>query len=272
MQPEETLPLSEVADGLRRALSLEQARDEIFDVLAAVEDGLAAGSTLEEVARESGIELQQLEPFSGRGITRAGEAVSVQPLAQVVSTVFSTDAGEIGDVVETREGGFFVARTDSVTPPKIEALDQVRDRVTTAWLDSERQRLALERAEKLADQARGGDDLEQLAAEIGATFEVTPAFDRTGLGSTIAGPLIAPIFEASEGDVVQAQIQNGAGVARLVEIQKADNADEFEREDLRSELADGFNRDLAQQLTAALRDRYSIDVDRDTIEQSFLPQ
>ncbi len=271
--PEETRPLSEVADRLRQAIALEQARDEIFDVLNAVEDGLAAGSTLEEVARENGLDAQKLDAFNAGGIMRNGERLTVEPLADLVNAVFSSPQGEVGDVVETQDGGFFVARVDAITPPQIEPLDLVRDRVTTAWLDSERQKLAVERATALADKVRAGGNLAQLAQEAGATFEITQPFDRTGLGSTIPGPLITPIFGANEGDVVQAQVQNGAGVARLVEIRKVESGgDDFERDELRTQLAESINRDLAQQLTAALRDRYSIDVDRETIEQSLLPQ
>lgn len=272
--PEETRPLKDVADDLRRAIALEQARDDIFDALNAVEDGLAAGSTLEEVARENGLEVQRLEDFSAGGVMRSGETLSAEPLAEIVNAVFSTAQGEIGDVVETRDGGFFVARVDTITAPQIEPLNLVRERVTTAWLDSERLNLAIERATRMAERARAGGNLEKLAKEFGATFETTQPFDRTGLGSTISGSLITPIFAAREGDVVQAQTQNGIGVARLVEIRKISGSggDEFERDDLRAQLADGINRDIAQQLTAALRERYSVDIDRDTIEQFLLAQ
>ena len=272
VKPEETQPLKDVAEDLRRAIALEQARDEIFDVLNSVEDGLAAGSTLEEAARDSGLKLQRLEAFNAGGIMRNGETLSFQPLPEIVNAVFTTVQGEIGEVVETQNGGFFVARTDAVTPPQIEPLDQVRDRVTTAWLDSERLKRATERATEMAERARAGANFAQLAEEFGATFETTQPFDRTGLGSTISGALITPIFAAKEGDVVQAQTQNGIGVARLVEIRKVTGGGDIERDDLRTQLADGINRDLAQQLTAALRERYSVDIDREEIEQSLLPQ
>jgi len=271
--PEETQPLKDVAEGLRRAIALEQARDEIFDVLNDVEDGLAAGSTLEEVARENGINLQRLDAFNAGGFMRNGEAISFEPLASIVSAVFTTLQGEVGDVVETEDGGFFVARTDAITPAQIEPLDQIRDTLTAAWLDRERLARAIERGTELADRTRAGGNFAQLAKELGATFETTQPFDRTGLGSTIAGSLITPIFGAAEGDVVLAQTQNGVGVARLVEIIKVSGGgDDFERDDLRVQLAEGMNRDMAQQLTAALRDRYSIDIDRDAIEQSLLLQ
>ena len=166
-----------------------------------------------------------------------------------------------------------MARTDAITPPQIEPLDQIRDTLTAAWLDRERLARAIERGTELADRARAGGNFAQLAKELGATFETTQPFDRTGLGSTIAGSLITPIFGAAEGGVVLAQTQNGVGVARLLEIIKVSGGgDEFERDDLRVQLAEGMNRDMAQQLTAALRDRYSIDIDRDAIEQSLLPQ
>jgi peptidyl-prolyl cis-trans isomerase D len=271
--PEETQPLKDVAEDLRRAISIEQARDDIFDILNAVEDGLAAGSTFEEVASENGLELQRLEDFSARGLMRSGAALAAEPLAEIVNAVFTTPQGEVGDVVETQDGGFFVARVDAITPPQIEPLDRVRDRVTRAWLDSERLKRAIERATEMADRARAGANLEELAQEFGATFETTQPFDRTGLGSTIAGSLITPIFAAQEGDIVEAQTQNGIGVARVVEIRRVSGGgDDLEREDLREQLAEGINRDIAQQLTAALREQYAIDIDRDAIEQSLLPQ
>lgn len=272
--PEETRPLAEVADELRQAIAVQQARDDIFDLLNAVEDGLAAGLSLEEVARENGLEVQKLGPFSDRGVLRSGDQVDVGPITdEVIGAAFRTGEGEIGDVVETQDGGFFVARTDSITPRQIEPLENVRDTVTAAWLDQQRLDRAVARATELAERARAGDSMEELAEEFGGEFEVTQPFDRTGLGSTIAGPLITPIFAANEGDIVQAQLPDGAGVARLIEIRKVEGTgDELDRDELRAELADSINRDTAQQLTTALRERYSIDIDRETIEDSLLTQ
>ena len=272
IMPEETRPLADVKETLRRTIAIEQARADIFDIQNAVEDGLAAGSSLEEVARNNGLKSQRFEPFNAGGFMRNNETIAFEPLASVVNAAFSTAQGEIGDVVETQDGGFLIVRTESITPPQVEPLDRVRDNVTAAWLDRARADLATERAGELAERLRAGGDIAQLAKEFGATFETTQPFDRTGLGSTIAGSLITPIFQAKHGDVVQAQTQNGAGVARLVEIRKvgASGGDDFERDELRQQLADAVNGDLAQQLVAALRDRYSIDVDREAIEQSIL--
>ncbi|MDH3738600.1 MAG: peptidyl-prolyl cis-trans isomerase, partial [Alphaproteobacteria bacterium] len=271
--PEETRPLSEVREPLRRAIAMEQARDDIFDVVNTVDDGLAAGATLEEVAQNNSLNIQKFEEFNAGGFQRGNQRISMEPLAEIVNAVFTTAEGEISDLVETNDGGFFVVRTDTITAPQIEPLEQVRDQVTAAWLDRERLNLAIERATELADRARAGGNLEQLAEEFDATFETTPPFDRTGLGSTIAGSLITPIFAAKRGDVVQAQTQAGVGVAKLVEINRVTGGgDEFERDELRQQIAEGINRDVALQLTGALRDRVSIDVDRDAIEQLLQPQ
>lgn len=270
--PEETQPLSEVADDLRRAIALEEARDEIFDVFNATEDGLAGGSTLEEVARDTGLKVQKLENFNAGGRLRTGDPLTFEPLPQLVNSVFSIGQGEIGEVIESQNGGFFVARADTITPPQVEPLDQVRDAVTTAWLDTERQNIATARATELAERARSGEALEALASEFGAKFETTTPFDRTGLGSTVSGTLITPIFAGKEGDIVQAPTQNGIGVARLVEVRKITGSDDLDREETRTQLAEGINRDIAQQLTDALTARYSIEVDRDAIAQSILPQ
>lgn len=265
-------PFDEVREALRAELAAEEARDAIFDVLNDIDDGLAGGATLEEVARENGLRVERIDGIAANGLREDGTENDPDLITpDVLAQLFASDETGVAEVVENRGGGFTVVRLDEIRTPRIPALDEVREQAIAAWRDERARTLAEEKARQIADRARAGADLEALANEFGARYERTEAFDRTGDGSTIALPLIAPLFAANEGDVIEQGTATGAAVARLVEIRPADPNDPA-RADLAAALSGQIANDLVAQLSAALQDAYTVDVDREALEATFAPQ
>ena len=272
IQPGRTIPFSEVREDLRSELALEEARDGIFDVLNDVEDGLAGGASLEEVARDSNLTTTRIN-----GVARTGQLRSEQAdpdgavTAELVQRLFTIDAAGIAETLESRDGGFSVVRLDEIVAPRIPSVDAVREQAITAWKAERISALAEETAQKIADRARGGESLETLAGEFNARFERTPAFDRTGDGSTISTELIAAVFEASRGEIIAQLLSNGAAVAKLIDIEPADMTDPA-RDEMAAVLTGQIANDLVTQLSIALQDEIGVEVDRAALEDAFQPQ
>ena len=202
IQPGRTIPFAEVREALRDELALEEARDAIFDVLNDVEDGLAGGASLEEVARDSNLITTRVDGVARNGRLRSEQADPDGVVnAELVQRLFSIDQTGVTETIESRGGGFTVVRLDEIVAPRIPALDEVRADAIAAWKADRIAEQAEETAQKIAERARKGERLESLADEFDARYEKTPPFDRTGDGSTISGELIAPVFEAERGDV-----------------------------------------------------------------------
>lgn len=272
IQPGRTIPFSEAREALHSELALEEARDGIFDVLNDVEDGLAGGASLEEVARDSNLTTRRID-----GVARTGHLRSEQAdpdgavTAELVQRLFTIDATGIAETIESRDGGFSVVRLDEIVAPRIPSIDEVREQAITAWKAERVSALAEETAQKIADRARGGESLETLAGEFNARFERTPAFDRTGDGSTISTELIAAVFEATRGEVVSQLLSNGAAVAKLIDIEPADMTDPA-RDEMAAALTGQIANDLVTQLSIALQNEIGVDVDRAALEDAFQPQ
>ncbi|MBS27517.1 MAG: hypothetical protein CL566_01130 [Alphaproteobacteria bacterium] len=270
--PGRTVPFSEVRESLRSELALDEARDLIFDVLNDVEDGLAGGASIEEVARDSNLTVTRIDGVSRHGALRLGQTEAPAALTpDVVQSLFEIEDKAFTETVESSRGGFTVVQLDDTIAPRIPTLDEVREQAIAAWQAQSISEIAEETAAKIADRVRGGADIQSLASEFGARYERTPAFDRMGDASTIPGELIAPIFEAGRGDVVDQLVSAGAAVAKVVDIEAADLTDPA-RDELAAALTGQIANDLVTQFSAALQDQVGVDVDREALEEAFAPR
>ena len=265
--PGRTIPFNEVRDTLRNELATEEARDAIFEVLNDVEDGLAGGASLGEVTRDSNLTIGRIEGVARTGQLR-DDSTDAAVTPELVKRLFSIEQPGITETIESRGGGVSVIRLDEIIAPRIPSLNEVREQVITAWQAERVAAQAEETAQKIADRARGGEPLESLAGEFGATFEKTPAFDRSADGSTFSTELIAAVFEANLGEVIQQSLTDGAAVAKLIDIEPADMLDPA-REEISAALTGQIANDLVTQLAEALRNDIGVDVDRNALEDAF---
>ncbi|MEL0012496.1 MAG: SurA N-terminal domain-containing protein [Alphaproteobacteria bacterium] len=267
--PGRTIPFDEAAPALREELARAKAINRIYDILNDVEDGLAGGATIDEVARESGLVLTKLDEISRGGQTAFGENFDNPALTpKTLARLFAMR--EVGDteIVESSDGGFTTVRLDRITAPAVPALTNVRDRVTAAWKEDRAREQVDGTAAKIVERAETGESLETLAREFNASFVRTDPFDRSGQGATVATPLVAPIFEADVNAIVDQPIAEGGAVARVAEIKTADMTAP-ERKQLRQALASQIANDIINQLAVALQNEIDIDIDRPALKSAF---
>src|SRR5713226_8227967 len=67
-----------------------------------------------------------------------GEVVLPPPPGDILRTVFGTEAGQVSNVNDTSDGGFYVVRVDKVTPSAVRPLAEVHDQALAAWQQDQR--------------------------------------------------------------------------------------------------------------------------------------
>lgn len=262
-------PIDEVRDQLRRSIALDRAQDRMFEVLNGVEDALAGGASLEAAAQANNLTIATVDAVARDGTGPNGDPVQADILSNdLIRAAYDAQAGDAAQVIETEDGGFAVLRVDDAIEARVPSLEEVRGRVVEAWKTEQRAIAAEEEAKQIAERARQGGALESLAAESGASFRTTEPFDRTGQQSDVPRPLIASLFEAKEGDIVEVSAQDGAAVAKLVEIREADLAAP-EREQVGEQIAVQMREDLLTQLANALQRKHPVKVRREAVERAY---
>jgi peptidyl-prolyl cis-trans isomerase D len=89
---------------------------------------------------------------------------------QILEQTYALTKGAESDVIDAGQGQYFALRLDEVTPASLPTLADVRGPLAQEWTNRENARLLAAKAEQLAGQVRGGQDIAAVAATAGATL------------------------------------------------------------------------------------------------------
>lgn len=268
---------AEARADLEKQLRLERAGDALYQLSNDVDEELAGGATLEEVAQKFDLTHGRASAVDAEGRGRSGEPVPNLPsLPEFLSNAFSLDAGEEPELKESEAGGYMLVRVDKVIEPAVRPLEEVRDAVREAVF-LERRLAAADAAGKAfaGEWAGGGDAVGQAGAR---NWVHVPAAALTRTAATaeanLSPDLVNRLFAAPVGEVVSGRTASDDGVAvvRLVSVEAAEpqkDADQVAQ--LEQSLNAGMVSDLREQYARAMRASYAVEVNQRVVDSLFTP-
>ena len=220
---------------LRQELAADRARRQIEAQAEDINDMLAGGATLEELASETEMQLGQIDwtQQSDEGIAAYD---GFRTVAQAVQD------GDFPEIEFLEDGSIFALRLNEVLPPRPEPLETARPRVVDAWTRAET-------AKALQDQ--GNTVLTQLATDgdftaTGLPFRVENALTRTAFLEDAPLNFMTQVFEMEPGEL---RVVPGAGNALIVRLDEVlPPAETDEQRQMQDALAAQLNQALAQNI------------------------
>ncbi|MFP7570614.1 peptidyl-prolyl cis-trans isomerase [Marivita sp. S2033] len=173
---------------LRGELALDRARRVIETMAQTMDDDMAAGATLEELAQASDVELGQIDWFPGAD----GEIAAYDAFREAAAEL---NEGDFPEIMQLGDGGVFAMRLNGIQPPAPQPLDAVIDQVRQGWdTRAQTEQLMLRAEDVVADLSDG------------ATFEalgLTPT-QESGLGrnaqiTDLPPTLLETVFQMEQG-------------------------------------------------------------------------
>ncbi|MCY3980889.1 MAG: SurA N-terminal domain-containing protein [Alphaproteobacteria bacterium] len=264
---EMVIPYEDVREGLEREAAREIAIERLADLANDLDDQLGGGATFEDAAGALDLPLLELEAVDESGRDRAGEQPEGLPAEpNFLRTVFSTPVGEDSLLGELGDGGYFVLRVESETPPAVRPFEEARPLVLSAWRNNRLNEAARARAEALAQQLREGRPLTSVAD--GLTVIETGPFSRMEAApdSGRSREIVEAVFTAERGEVVVASAGSGYAIAIVEDIEPPPYSEE-EIGTIREQLSAEMVEDVWRQFHAALEDRFGVMVNSDLLAQ-----
>jgi peptidyl-prolyl cis-trans isomerase D len=204
----------EAQEDLRAELAAEAARRTIDDLRDPVDDLLASGATLEELAETTEMTLGTIDytPVSEEGI--AGYD-AFRDAAQAAME------GDFPELLELSDGGLFALRLDEVVPPTLPPLAEIRAEVVAGWRASALRDQLAARGETLVGELATGAALEDLGR-----VESERQVRRQDFIPDAPPTLVSQVFQLdTPGDVVLVPGAEQALIARLDAINPATRDD-----------------------------------------------
>jgi peptidyl-prolyl cis-trans isomerase D len=210
LSAEETT-FEEARDTLAIEIQTDAARRAISDKVEMVDDLLAGGATLEDLAKEAGLTLGTLDHVVGQ----QGSAI-IEGYPAFREAADAVLADDFPQAILLEDGGLVALRLDEVVPSAPIPFDDAREAVDAAWRADALAKALSARAIEVKAAIEGG-------AAIG-TFgivDVTPETARDGFITGAPETLLPAVFAMSEGDVRVIEAEGFIAVVRLDSIQPA---------------------------------------------------
>lgn len=273
IEPSSTPSFEDVRAQIAEGIAQDRAINSLYAVSTQLEDLLAGGASLDAAGKTLNLPISHFDKVTAKGKDAAGKPIASFPdIQDFLAVAFKTAEGENSALTETKEGGFFLLRVDSITPSTARPLEEIRARVIADWQAKERMGKAKETAALLVAEAGNKESLKTLARNRGLAFAVSRplARDEEDDGSGVTAELVREIFAAKPGAVVMAPSKNGYAVAEVKKILEADiEKDTKALEEVRQEALEAMAGDVLDQYAAALRKKYGVKVNRSAIEAAF---
>jgi len=250
----ETTSFEEARPELRAALAADRARRVIDAQIETVDDLLAGGATLEEIADETDLVLGQIDWHPG-----LSEEIAAYD-------AFRTAAAEVSDgdypaVAKLEDDGIFAIRLDAIEEPRIQPLEDVRDAVVQGWRAQATIEALRSQVESQVTDLQAGASFDDLGLEATVVDDLT----RRSYQADAPAEFIETVFGMEKGEV---RVIEGAGrlfVLRLDDILPPVQEDEDLqrlREALRDQVAADLSQDLFQVLADDIRNRAGVTLDQ----------
>lgn len=172
------IPFEQAREELRNEAALDRATRQIDDRMNEYEDLLAGGATLEDVAKETPMELGQIDWSAGM-TPPEGSIAGYQAFRDLAETV---EAQDFPQIERLDDGGIFALRLDEVVPPTLKPFEEVRDEVAADWRAQEVHRQLLAMADEERVKATASET--EAPAEAPAADPAAAAAGATGVPAT----------------------------------------------------------------------------------------
>jgi len=226
---------------LRDEIAIDRARRVIDAEINTVDDLLAGGATLEEVAAETDLVLATINYHTGSDEDIAG-------YADFRTAALAAQDGDFPEVVSLDDGGIFALRLDGTSEAAPLPFDEARDAVETAWRAEQLQAALAAKSDTLVKEMEAGADIITLGLVVAQEQDLT----RSDFLPDVPRSLLETVFEMDQGDIRAIEDQ---GRYLIVELDAVAQADLNNAEN--TSIQNVISQQVGQSLTQDILDAYA---------------
>ncbi len=253
IDPGGQIAFADVADQLRQKLKMDQARPAYNDMLDKIEEQRAAFVDMDKIASQFNLKVDQI------GIKAKGAklvetlGLTDQEASKVATTVFNSEAGKLAPSIPLGANKTIWFDLVSVDPARDQTLDEVREKLTAAWIADQKAAALKEKANAMLAQVKAGETLADVAVASGLFPQASAAVSRAGDGTKVIDDKVASAAFGG-GIGYSGAVKNGQGnyvifeVKSIAEATKPLNAKsaDFIKNGYRDDIYAGFANSLRQ--------------------------
>jgi peptidyl-prolyl cis-trans isomerase D len=256
---------AELRDNMRR----DQAIEAVTRAVNQLDDQLAAGHSLDDIADELKLRLVKIPAVDATGLMQDGKAPAELPNKdQMLRDAFAQNAGDTSPVEDDKTGNYYVVRTDAVTPSGAKPFESVKNEIAAAWKAQEQRKLAVAEGKKIEQALRDGKPADSLADGGAVTVRVSTPLSQLGDSDPLLPPdILSQASKLKKGATASGVTGNNLVIVRLNKTIDADTA----KDDPRKSMVEGSIKqasvdEILDQYIAHLYDVFPVKKDQAVLD------
>ena len=262
-------PLDKIRPLVIAEAQKEKAMEKIFQMTQDLDDKIAGGGTLEELAPTvKGAELVKLNGVDAKGLDRMGALASQLPknkeLAQeILQTAFSLEETSDSPFSQARNGAYYMVRVDTVSPASFQPFPEIKDRVLKVWAEYEQLKAAQAKAEGYVKSFNQGDRKLSL-------MTLLPSLSLSSPSPNVSDEVKNLVFSLRPGHADKVLTPQGFAVVLLnTVIPPTAKIKEEKMASFKENILENYKNDLVIGYLNALRIRYPVKVNSAALKALF---
>jgi len=264
-------PFKDVREKLKSTMVLERAQEEILNFQNSIEDELAGGATLEEIAKRMSLKAIKVDRIDRSGNDENGIKVTGLPVSsELMTQAFSGQVGDEIAPIETRDNGFIWFNIEEIIPVAELSLERARTDIVKRWKEQEHQKKLTAFTSTLVDRLKDGESFLKVASGIGSKVKLSKELTRFGSEDALSQTAVAKVFVSSLDEIASANANDAD--ARVVFKVTDINIPSFDSASVDAKALDRFlttslSDDLMRHYELALRQNIDINVNQRVWDQ-----
>jgi peptidyl-prolyl cis-trans isomerase D len=265
--PAETRSFESALPEIRASLAIERGKNAIRDLHDKIEDQRAAAKPLQAIADELTLKLVTIDAVDRAGLGPDGQPLATLPERDTfLKAAFGSDVGVDNEAVSTRDGGYIWFDILGVTPARDRTLDEVKDKVVSAWKQENTATRLSAKAAELVKDIKAGKQLAEIAKDITSEVKTLDKLKRSSRTQDLSPAALSQTFAIATGDVVSAQGKDAKErvILKVTKSELASSATELAetgriatqtKQSLGDDYVNAYVADVQKQLGVTINDR-----------------
>jgi peptidyl-prolyl cis-trans isomerase D len=258
--PEEIPPFEKTSAKIKEELLQNKSGDIVYGKVSEIEDRVAGGEQLEDIAKEYGLALTKVGAADQTAKTISG-MTELKPadVKKLLASAFSTPEGETSPMSDISGNRMASVRVDKITAAQSKDMKDVKDDLTKRWTEDRKKQANMESAMKLVDLLDSKKTaLEKIAAE-NKTAVVKKSFSRSeGAPKDMDQGAAARFLAADKDSFLMTPVTGGVVIGRVTDIKIPNKTDDKAIKEEAESLAEEQQQENMMSFASYLQNRYSV--------------
>lgn len=272
-----TATFEEAKEELANVLIQEKKSTKIDEIRTKIDDALAAGQKLAEVAKTMNLEVQTIENVNAQGKSEDGTFVlGKQNVMQqeIVEKAFATEQGLDSGFVDVPGKGAFLLCVNKVSPAHSPELTEISEKIAKDWKEEQQLDEASKLAASIASEAKSMSELVSLSTKHNLPLSTNHSFNKLEIMKNDRKSAdIFPAHLAEKAFTLAPEVaiagKNEKGGFTIVMLQKNNppKATDKEKQNLKNNINSMLQEDIAAATMNAMKEQRDIKINQEMLDQ-----